>query len=142
MGEPGQRQDEVGLPPAFCFSLPASLEKVAGARAEIGEALRARGIDAGLCRDAAVVAHELIANAVRHGSRAGDVVQVSVEVLADRLRLRVSDAARGPGTPVALSPDEQRETGRGLRIVDQLASSWSARIVSGRQELYAELPRG
>jgi len=82
---------------------------------------------------------ELITNAIQHGSGADDEIEVRWSLSGGKLRLWVSDAARGRGTPVALTPDEERARGRGLRIVDQLAHSWGEQIVGGRREVMIEL---
>ena len=65
---------------------------------------------------------------------------MSVEFSLDdrRLRISVRDPACAPTFPVALTPDEERGSGRGLSIVDRLAE-WSERIVDGQRERPAEL---
>lgn len=76
--------------------------------------------------DSAVLAtNELFANAVEHGSSGpGDTVTVTVgvEPTGDELRIEVVDAS--PVSPVFRASGETEESGRGLAIVDGLASDW------------------
>lgn len=76
--------------------------------------------------DSAVLAtNELFANAVEHGSSGpGDTVTVTVgvEPTGDELRIEVVDAS--PVSPVFRAAGETEESGRGLAIVDGLASDW------------------
>jgi len=118
--------------------LRAEAAAVAEARALLDRTLSDAGIARGRRFEALLVTSELVTNAVTHGSRPGD--QVSVEFRLDdrRLRICVRDPARAPTFPVALTPDEQRASGRGLIIVDRLAE-WSERIVDGQREVRAEL---
>jgi anti-sigma regulatory factor (Ser/Thr protein kinase) len=114
---------------------PSSLRQV---RAQLGRFLAAQRVDDEVFYDALLVAHELAANAIPHGSAPRDEIEVQAELLRDRLRLTVFDRARG-SAPFAFTADEHRESGRGLQIVGRL-SEWSERIVAGRREVSAELP--
>ncbi|WP_433398484.1 ATP-binding protein [Streptomyces sp. CA-146814] len=77
------------------------------------------------CNVALVVA-ELAANAVRHGSLPGRefAVRVDYEGAASRFRIEVSDARLGRTPEEAVLPPADRETGRGLFLVECLASRW------------------
>jgi anti-sigma regulatory factor (Ser/Thr protein kinase) len=119
----------------FLRAEPASLRQVRG---QLGRFLDAQRVGDELFYDALLVAHELAANAITHGSAPPDEIEVQAELLRDRLRLTVSDQARG-SAPLAFTADEHRESGRGLQIVGRLAE-WSERIVAGRREVSAELP--
>jgi anti-sigma regulatory factor (Ser/Thr protein kinase) len=78
-----------------------------------------------LRHNAALVAYELVANAVAHGSPHGDGTVELVCELADKaLIVRVRDAGfHGAVTPRALEPEVGH--GRGLAIVDALSNSWT-----------------
>jgi anti-sigma regulatory factor (Ser/Thr protein kinase) len=78
-----------------------------------------------LRHNAALVAYELVANAVTHGRPHGDGTVELVCELADRaLIVRVADAgSHGSHKPRALKPEVGH--GRGLAIVDALSSSWT-----------------
>jgi anti-sigma regulatory factor (Ser/Thr protein kinase) len=114
---------------------PASLPQV---RSLLGRFLDERDVRDDVFYNALLVAHELTANAIRHGSGEEDEIEVRARLLGNRLCIAVYDAARRHGVPVRLSPDERREGGRGLQLVGQLAD-WSERIVEGRREVRAEL---
>ena len=83
------------------------------------------------CDDTALVAHELVTNALEHGRAP---VQLRVSELGDgQLLVEVSDAA-----PVSLeltvalhvghAPLGTDDQGRGLEIIGLLASSWGVRV--------------
>jgi anti-sigma regulatory factor (Ser/Thr protein kinase) len=90
-------------------------------------------------RDALLIVHELAANAIEHGSRDEDRLEVTVTVEAESLLIRVLDQARSAARPVQVEQDEWRETGRGMLIVEQLAN-WSEQLKGGRREVTAQLP--
>jgi anti-sigma regulatory factor (Ser/Thr protein kinase) len=119
-------------------TLPAKPEAVARGRALLERTLEAAGVDPDRRFEALLVTSELVANAITHGSQPGDEISLDVSLDGDLLGIAVRDAARGSSTPVALTRDEQRPTGRGLAVVDWLAE-WSERIVDGRREVRAEL---
>ena len=72
-----------------------------------------------------LLSSELLANAVIHGPEGG-AVGVRVAVRPDRVRVTVSDTGSGNEAPVVLSRDPGALTGRGMAIVDALASRWGA----------------
>jgi serine/threonine-protein kinase RsbW len=78
-----------------------------------------------LRHNAALVAYELVANAVAHGRPDGDgTIELAYEVVDDALVVRVRDAGwNGTVEPRALEPEVGH--GRGLAIVDALSSSWT-----------------
>jgi anti-sigma regulatory factor (Ser/Thr protein kinase) len=126
------------MPDELTLHLPATPAALPELREQLAAFLDARGIGEEDRHDALAVAHELAANAIAHGSRSDDDVGVHVDANDDRLRIVVSDAARRPGVPFVLTPDDERERGRGLQLVDRLAD-WSETIVDGRREVRAEL---
>jgi anti-sigma regulatory factor (Ser/Thr protein kinase) len=119
-------------------TLPAEPEAVGRARALLENTLEQAGVNRERGFEALLVASELVTNAVTHGSKPGDEIRMDVTLDGTLLRIAVRDAARGRGTPVALTRDEQRPAGRGLALVDWLAR-WSERVVDGRREVTAEL---
>jgi serine/threonine-protein kinase RsbW len=78
-----------------------------------------------LRHNAALVAYELVANAVAHGHPDDDgTIELTCEVEDNALVVRVRDAgSRGAVEPRAL--EHEVGHGRGLAIVDALSSSWS-----------------
>jgi two-component sensor histidine kinase len=77
------------------------------------------GIDADTLDDAAVMTSELASNCLRHAATS---FSVRVDRSPEQITISVDDS--GPGRPTVKSPPPQQPTGRGLRIVSALASSW------------------
>ncbi|MGW1492523.1 ATP-binding protein [Streptomyces sp. NPDC002402] len=77
------------------------------------------------CTVALLIA-ELAANAVRHGRVPGREFHLRLEARPCLIRIEVSDASpdRPPAGPPEPSPDD--ESGRGLLLVNVLASRWGA----------------
>jgi anti-sigma regulatory factor (Ser/Thr protein kinase) len=119
-----------------CASLAAEPRSVSVARRLLAQLLDARGVSSDHRSDALLVASELVANAVRHGSSPGDEITVEFAVRPGTVRICVRDPVRNRSAPVALSADDRRPSGRGLQIVEQIAD-WSERIVHGRREVRA-----
>jgi len=67
----------------------------------------------------ALMVSELTGNAVRHTYSPFTVV---LERTATRIRVEVNDG--GSGDPIVRAPEPSEPSGRGLRIVEALASSW------------------
>jgi anti-sigma regulatory factor (Ser/Thr protein kinase) len=108
------------------------------ARRLLAQLLDARGVRSKNRADALLVASEMVANAISHGSHPGDQITVEFAVRPRYVRIRVRDPVRSSSSPAALSADEHRPSGRGLQIVEQLAY-WSERVVNGRREVRARL---
>lgn len=119
-------------------SLPADAKSVGEARKQLRGALCNRGIDRRHVQDALLVTSELVANAIRHGSRQGDRVELEFQLVDNRLCLCVRDAGHPGAAPHVLAVDADRSTGRGLAIVSHLAR-WSEHKVGGRREIRAEM---
>ncbi|MGA5468713.1 ATP-binding protein [Streptomyces arboris] len=106
------------------------------------------------CTVALVVA-ELAANAVRHGRLRGRnfEVRVDYEGPASRFRVEVSDARLGRTPEEPVLPPGDRESGRGLFLVECLATRWGweprnpigktvwAEVAAGRPEEASVRPR-
>ena len=119
-------------------SLLAEPESVGEARKLLRGALCDRGIEELRVQDVLLVTSELVGNAVRHGSRIGDRVEVEFSLVDNRLSLCVRDAGRAGAAPQVLALGAEGTTGRGLAIVSRLAR-WSERVVGGRREVRAEM---
>ena len=86
-------------------------------------------------RDVAVLlTDELVTNALVHG---GGRFSLTVELAGGVLRVRVGD--RISGTPRVLPPAGDREHGRGLAIVDALASAWGTEQQPSHKVVWFEL---
>jgi anti-sigma regulatory factor (Ser/Thr protein kinase) len=72
-----------------------------------------------LCDDAALLASEVVTNAIRH---AGGSVTVRAERDGEQLVVQVLDASTNE--PMVLPLDPWAEAGRGMSLVDAIASDW------------------
>lgn len=117
-------------------SLAAEARSVPVARRLLAQLLDAHGVSSDHRSDALLVASELVANAIRHGSRPGDEIAVEFAVRPRCVQICVRDPVRSSSAPAALTADERRPSGRGLQIVEQLAY-WSERVGHGRREVRA-----
>lgn len=76
--------------------------------------------------DLRLLVSELVANSVEHsGAQPDQLIGLEVFVIAERVRVEVSDP--GPGFDLPCVPTHQpweAEYGRGLLIVDSVADSW------------------
>ncbi|MBD3008423.1 ATP-binding protein [Streptomyces sp. 5-10] len=115
---------EIPLVPAhWCF--PARPTSVWRARRAVAESLpdahRPRlGDDFGL------LTSELVTNAIRHGAcQEDDFIELVLWPADGHYWLAVSDP--GMGKPALAHPDTGSESGRGLILVDSLATAWTVR---------------
>ncbi|WP_405598924.1 ATP-binding protein [Streptomyces sp. NBC_01410] len=92
-----------------------------------------------LSDSAALIVAELTANAVTHARVQGRDFELRLTLWPLTLRIEVSDA-RGDREPIPRPPTPDEETGRGLLLVDALATKWGTadRIVG--KTVWAELP--
>jgi anti-sigma regulatory factor (Ser/Thr protein kinase) len=79
--------------------------------------------------DVKLLVSELVTNAVRHPARAGQI-QVKLDLGRARVRVEVSDPGDGFRKPRVGTPPPDALGGRGLLIVDRIASRWG--VTSGR----------
>ncbi|MET9519048.1 ATP-binding protein [Streptomyces sp. NPDC002994] len=124
----------------------SSADAAAGARAVIGRHLTYCGLQS-LTDDALLVVTELLSNAARHGKPPWSVsmcLMLSQEDGRRYVRLEVADA--GSGIDINLIRARWRhpsgsltDGGRGLFIVDTLASSWGNDRTSHGHTVWAEL---
>jgi anti-sigma regulatory factor (Ser/Thr protein kinase) len=119
-------------------SLAAEPRSVPAARRLLRRLLEAAGVHGEASANALLVTSELVDNAIEHGARPGDEIEVDFAVRRDRVQIRVRDPMRGRSAPIALTPDHHRAAGRGLQLVEQLAI-WDDRVVHGQREVRAEL---
>jgi len=87
--------------------------------------------------DVQLLVSELVTNAVVH---AGSEVEVAVRLLTDAVRIEVVD--RAPGAPLRpAAPAEGDESGRGLLLVETIASAWGVESIAGGKSVWFEVPR-
>jgi anti-sigma regulatory factor (Ser/Thr protein kinase) len=122
---------EIPLVPSL-WRFPAHPASVRRARHAVAEAL-SYGLPPRLAADLGLLTSELVTNAIRHGTHAEDedFVELVLWPADGHYWLAVSDpgtgATAGTRTPAVAHPDAESETGRGLILVDQLATAWTVR---------------
>jgi anti-sigma regulatory factor (Ser/Thr protein kinase) len=99
---------------------------VAVARARRFVADEVTGVPADVAAEIAIMVSELATNSVRHTATA---FSVSVDRTASRIRIEVTDT--GTGVPTVRSPGALEPSGRGLRIVRELADAFGIDDVPG-----------
>ncbi len=88
------------------------------------------------CTDSAVLlTSELVTNALKHGQGSP-----SLTVDAGELHVRVEVGDDEPRPPVRTTADPDAESGRGLFIVDALASAWGVDEQPDGKVVWFELP--
>jgi anti-sigma regulatory factor (Ser/Thr protein kinase) len=120
-------------------SLPATANALGELRRRISELLAGAGVTEPDRQEVLLVAHELAANAIEHGSAAGDEIEVHCRLEGEHLHLAVLDYARGGSAPAAQRPEAEQPRGRGLYLVDWLSDAWAETIVRGRRKVSATL---
>ncbi|GAA3371663.1 hypothetical protein GCM10020367_23230 [Streptomyces sannanensis] len=90
-----------------------------------------------LAGDAALVASELVTNALLHGSLCERLIRVRITLTGASLRIEVSDP-RGERLPSLRPAEAEDQFGRGLHVVEHLAArwGWEPRVVG--KTVYAE----
>lgn len=104
-----------------CLSVALEQEPVAAfaGRRAMARTLRALRMSEDLVEDVLLVTSELITNAVEHGA---GPTRLELDQGGDRLVVRVQDG--GGGVPVLRAPVPKEAHGRGLLLVNALASDW------------------
>lgn len=103
-----------------------------GARRLVDDALRSAPEPA---RSAVVLlAGEILTNAVVHG---GGWFLLHLDVSTRRVRVEVTDASAGQ--PRVLRPNGIREHGRGMAIVDAMATKWGTDHLGSHKVVWFEL---
>lgn len=109
-------------------SLPAAARRaVAGACRDAGTGPE--------CLDAAVLmTSEVVTNALVHGQG-----EIRLAVGADAVLVRVEVGDDEPDRPSARSAESDAESGRGMLIVDALASDWGVRTADPGKTVWFEV---
>ena len=101
------------------FELPPAVDSIARARAIVRSLDPDLGLREDVVGDAELLVSEVVTNAIRHG---GPLIRLNVTVDGRGLEVRVYDGART--MPVPRHPDVDVPNGRGLQIVESVATSW------------------
>jgi DNA-binding response OmpR family regulator len=126
-----QAQDYI----VFQLPLAATADAVREARSSVRNVLEGWGF-ATLEDTAELCASELATNAVLH---AGSPVLLMVALLAESVRFEVEDEA--PGELAAGTLVHDKESGRGLALVDELTEAWGVEQHEGGKTVWFELRR-
>lgn len=120
--------------------LPCVPSSVAVARGRIGAELRGAGLAATAVADAALVASELLSNAILHARPLPDAcIRLSWILSATAVEVIVSDGG-SPTRPRAARPSLTSIGGRGLGIVEHLCTSWGVRADEQGTTVWAVVP--
>lgn len=121
----------------FCWSLAPRALAVSACREKLRSCCS--DLPPPLLDDALLLTSELVTNAVRHGSG-----EITCRLWAgpEVVRLEVTDA--DPRLPHPVEADIGAESGRGLQIVDTVASRWGATTTGteGGKTVWFELDTG
>lgn len=105
--------------------LPRPAE-VRGARRAVHASLSSWGCLPPVVDDCVLLTSELVGNAVMHGADAP--ITVNLLQLGDRLLLEVTDASPAVARVQSAGPED--EQGRGMYLVQAIASAWGTRLDS------------
>jgi anti-sigma regulatory factor (Ser/Thr protein kinase) len=117
------------------FELPPVPSSVPTARHVLLELLRAWGVPHDL-DDAALLVTELVSNVIDHVGGAATLT-VEVDNAEDWLRIAVVDGSAV--LPVVQELDAARPRGRGLRMLQHIASRWGSDEVGDGKRVWFEL---
>jgi GAF domain-containing protein len=90
----------------------------------------------GLLDEALLLVTELVTNAVVH---AGTEIELRIETAPEGLRVEVVDRSPGSLPVIRPAPAETREGGRGVFLLDALATEWGTRHFSGGKSVWFQL---
>ncbi len=109
---------------------------VGAARRFVRDVLMSRRVPAGVVNKVELLTSEVVTNAIVH-ARSG--TQLAVHVDDDRVRVAVRDSSRG--MPVRRLGRLDDVSGRGVFIVDELASAWGVEQERNGKRVWFEVPR-
>ena len=103
------------------LTVPAAASSARAARGFISVFCARARLSNGVSGDACLLVSELTGNAVLHARS-----EARIAVSLDGRRLRVEVADNSPDLPHLQQASEDATSGRGVRILDQLATRWGA----------------
>ena len=119
--------------PVASTRLPAHPASTRAARAFVAEHLRTWHLDAAI-DDSTLLVSELVTNAILHARSPVDLV---VRKVKTAVRVEVFDD--GNGVPKPLHPDHEADAGRGLGLVEAVATRWGVHDVDAGKTVWFEI---
>jgi anti-sigma regulatory factor (Ser/Thr protein kinase) len=116
--------------------LPSLVTTPSAARAFLRTTLGTWQLD-GLGEVTELLADELVANVVRHVGRPMTVRAIR---MADRVRVEVDDPS--PEPPVLRHPDSETVRGRGILLLEALATDWGTDLRADGKTVWFEIDTG
>lgn len=117
-----------------CYLLPDRAESAGLARTHVRAFLLARRATH-LTDDATLLVSELVTNALLH---APGKPELRLHLGESALRIEVVDG--GSGVPHRMHPTADRASGRGLILVEAIASAWGVTHTADTKSVWCELP--
>lgn len=118
-----------------CTTLPPTGRSASAARRIVEAAVSESGLS-DLLDEALLLVTELVTNAVVH---AGTEIELRVSAVGTTLRVEVVDRSPGSLTIVKQPPSETREGGRGVFLLDAVATEWGTRHFGSGKSVWFEL---
>lgn len=118
-----------------CVDLACAADMVAVARRFVERTLRMWEVDDQHLDDAVLLTSELMSNAVLH---ARTDVRLTVRSQEDGT-LRVEVADENPRLPISVAPPDEAQSGRGLWLVETLATAWGVERLPEGKTVWFEL---
>ncbi|MEO7398370.1 MAG: ATP-binding protein, partial [Ilumatobacteraceae bacterium] len=110
------------------------------ARRFISTLLREWAVAEDVIERGALLVSELVSNAVLHGT--GSIrMEVSEHEAASTSRVRIEVCNEGLGRPTLRVVDRGDVSGRGLRLIDELADDWGSTSADGQTSVWFALHR-
>jgi anti-sigma regulatory factor (Ser/Thr protein kinase) len=106
------------------FAVPGGQGAPAKARRELTSKLT-KHLEPRVMYEVSLLLSELVTNAVRHGGAGeGHRIGVEVRLIADRIRVSVTDPGKGFDRPATPRAHAGGQGGNGLPLLQALASDW------------------
>jgi anti-sigma regulatory factor (Ser/Thr protein kinase) len=121
------------------LAFTADPEEIAGIRRVMRLHLSIWGLH-GIVDDAQLCMSEMVTNVVTHVGE-GTPVTLAVSIAGTHLRIEVHDPDPR-ALPTLVDAVEESESGRGMALIDALASRWGVSLCSDRKITWCELPTG
>lgn len=128
-------QSEEGASPVATWQFNPTATAISRVRRDLRGLLQRHGVPEDPADAVLLVAYELIANAAEH---ARTVAELSVVLDGANVHVEVRDGSPAPPQQQPLDTDAVR--GRGLQVVDELATHWSWAPEGPGKAVWADVP--